>query len=65
MNKKKDEKALIAEYERLRRRAHELDVETQTVDRRLTEIEKELPDRYTFPGDPPLTILPRNRLHRP
>ena len=59
------EESLIAEYERLRRRAHELDVETETVDRRLTEIEKELPDRYTFPGDPPLTAPPRNRLHRP
>ncbi len=65
MNKKKDEENLIAEYERLRRRAHELDVETETVDRRLIEIEKELPDHYTFPGDPPLTAPQRNRLHRP
>jgi len=49
-----DEDALIREYERLRRKAHELHVQAEWVDRRLTEIEKQLPDRYTFSGDPPL-----------
>ena len=46
------EEELIAEYERLRRLAHELDVQANTVDARLVEIESQLPDRYTFPGDP-------------
>ncbi len=49
-----DEDALIREYERLRRKAHELDVQAETVDARLIEIEELLPDHYTFPGDPPL-----------
>ena len=48
-----DEEALIAEYERMRRLAHELDVQAECVDRRLIEIERQLPDWYTFPGDPP------------
>ena len=45
---------LIAKYERLRRLAHELDVQAETVDRRLVEIEYQLPDWCTFPGDPPI-----------
>jgi hypothetical protein len=47
---------LIEEYERLRRLAHELDVQAETVDQRLIELERLLPDRYCYPGD----ILPRN-----
>lgn len=47
-----DERAkLIREYERLRKLAHELDVQSNTVDQRLVEIEQLLPDRYSFPGD--------------
>lgn len=46
-----NEEELIAEYERLRRKAHELSVQAETVDRRLVEIERQLPD--TFPADPP------------
>jgi hypothetical protein len=42
---------LIREYERLRKIAHELDVQVETVDRRLVELERLLPDRYEFPGD--------------
>jgi hypothetical protein len=42
---------LIREYERLRKIAHELDVQAETVDRRLVEIERLLPDRYCYPGD--------------
>lgn len=42
---------LIREYERLRKLAHELDVLSNTVDQRLVEIERLLPDRYSFPGD--------------
>jgi len=49
-----DENALIAEYERLRRKAHELHVQAEYVDRRLVEIEEQLPDHYRYPGDPPL-----------
>ena len=41
----------IREYERLRHLAHELDVQAETVDRRLVEIEHQLPEAYTFPGD--------------
>jgi len=54
-----NEDALIAEYESLRRLAHELDVEANAVDARLIEIEEQLPDHYTFPGDPPLDDLRR------
>ena len=46
-----DEKKLIAEYERLRRIAHSLDVQSNTVDARLVEIERQLPDHYKHPGD--------------
>jgi hypothetical protein len=49
-----DKKKLIAEYERLRKLAHELDVQSNTVDARLVEIEKQLPTRYKYPGDRPL-----------
>jgi hypothetical protein len=50
-----DEKAkLISEYERLRRVHHSLWVQLDTVDSRLCAIERQLPDEYTFPGDPPL-----------
>ena len=56
-----DEEALIQEYEKLRRKARELDVQVECVDRRLLEIERQLPDWYTFPGDLPLDSdrLPR------
>lgn len=47
----KNEAELIAEYERLRRRSHELTVQLDTVDARLVEIERQLPD--TYPVDPP------------
>ena len=47
-----DQKTLIAEYEKLRRLAHELDVQSNTVDARLVEIEGQLPDNYEFSGDP-------------
>jgi len=42
---------LIREYERLRKLAHELDVQSNTVDQRLVEIERLLPDRYSYPED--------------
>jgi len=42
---------LIREYERLRKLSHELDVQSNTVDQRLVEIERLLPDRYSYPGD--------------
>ncbi len=48
-----DENALIAEYERLRRKAHELHVQAEYVDRRLVEIERQLPDDYRYSGDLP------------
>ncbi len=53
-----DEEKLIAEYARLRRLAHKLEVQSGAVDARLIEIERQLPDRYTFPGNPPLDRLP-------
>ena len=46
-----DEAALIAEYRRLRRRLHELTVESETVDQRLVEIEFRLPDSYVHPDE--------------
>jgi len=48
-----DEAKLIQEYEELRRKAHELNVQANTVDQRLVELERVLPKRYVFPGDPP------------
>ena len=51
---------LIAEYERLRRRADELQTQADTVDTRLIEIERQLPDDYNYPGDPPLERQERN-----
>jgi hypothetical protein len=44
---------LITEYEELRRLAHESHVQAETVDQRLVEIERQLPDTYIFPGDAP------------
>ena len=47
----KNEKALIAEYEWLRQFGKVLDGQSNSVDARLVEIERQLPDDYTFPGD--------------
>lgn len=49
-----DDATLIAEYELLRRELEELDKRTNQVDARLVELDKLLPDSYTYPGDPPL-----------
>ena len=43
---------LVAEYERLRKLLHELDVQANTVDGRLIEVERELPETT------PATIRP-------
>ena len=45
---------LIVEYETLRRRECELIEQLNAVDARLIEIEQQLPDSYTYSGDPPL-----------
>ena len=50
--------ALIAEYERLRQEADELDQRSEQVDARLVELERILPDSCTYPGDRPLTSNP-------
>ena len=42
----------IAEYERLKKFLRDLDAKANTVDARLVEIERELPEDY--PDDPPL-----------
>ena len=49
--------ALIAEYERLRREAYQLDAWSEQFDARLVELERSLPDDYTYPCDSP------NNLH--
>lgn len=46
--------ALIAEYEGLRHEANKLDKRSEQVDARLIELERLLPDSYTFPGEEPL-----------
>jgi len=51
-----DKETLIAEYETLRRRERELVEQLNAVDARLIELEGELPNSYTFPGDPPLQL---------
>jgi len=42
---------MLEEYYRLRRLAHELDVQAATVDQRLVEIERQLPDDFVDPND--------------
>jgi hypothetical protein len=49
-----ERKKLIAEYESLRKLAHELDVQANTVELRLVALENLLPDDYICPDDPPL-----------
>jgi len=48
-----DRNGLIAEYEWLRRMMGHLEMQTEQIDRQLIELEKRLPESYTFPGDPP------------
>ncbi len=47
-----DEATLIAEYERLRREADELDERSEQIADRLVELERLLPDSYAYPNDP-------------
>ena len=54
-----DNKALIAKYERLRRLECELIGQINAVDAQLIEIESQLSDEFTYPGDPPLGDRPR------
>ena len=51
---------LIAEYERLRKLLRDLDAKAGQVDGRLVEIERELPDSYVHPDDPPCMHHGRN-----
>ncbi len=44
--------ALIAEYERLRHEVDELDRRSEQTHARLVELERLLPNSYTYPGDP-------------
>ena len=43
--------ALIAEYERLRQEADQLDQRSEQVEARLVQLERLLPNSYTYPGD--------------
>jgi predicted nuclease with TOPRIM domain len=43
----------IAEYQRLRKFLRDLDAKAGQADARLVEIERELPDDYICPDDPP------------
>lgn len=51
---KPDVAAVIAEYERLRHEADALDKRSERIEARMIELERLLPDGYTYPGDPPL-----------
>lgn len=51
---KPSDAALIAQYERLRQEADQLQERSEQVDARLVQLERLLPDTYTYPGDPPL-----------
>ncbi len=58
---KLNDTALIAEYECLRREEYHLNARSEQGDARLIELERILPDSYTYPGDPPLkshTMVP-------
>ena len=46
-----DKANLIIQYEWLRRVLSELYAELATVDERLTELERVLPEDYVYPGD--------------
>ena len=48
-----DKAKLINEYVRLRDKLSELYWEVTAVDKRLTEIERLLPDEYVYPADLP------------
>ena len=50
---------LIAEYERLRKLMHALDVQAESVDGQLVQIERGLPDSYVHPHDPPEARIDR------
>ena len=50
------ERELIAEYEYLRKCSICLFRKWSEIDERMLEIESQLPDSYTFPGDPPLDM---------
>ena len=43
--------ALIAQYERLRQEADQLDQRSEQVEARLVQLERLLPNTYTYPGD--------------
>ena len=43
--------ALITEYERLRQEANQLDRRSEQIEARLIQLERLLPNRYTYPGD--------------
>jgi hypothetical protein len=49
---------LTAEHDRLRELPHELDVQAETVDGRLVQIERELPDDSVHPDDQPQADQP-------
>ncbi len=51
MPENENENALIAEYEWLRQLAKVLDGQSNYVDTRLVEIERQLPDAYAFADD--------------
>ncbi len=51
MGESKNENALIAEYEWLRQFGKVLDGQSNLVEARLVEIERQLPDGYMFTGD--------------
>jgi hypothetical protein len=48
----RDRDRLIGDYEWLRRMMQLLDMQTEQIDRQIGELEKILPDDYSFPGDP-------------
>ena len=55
-----DDVALIAEYERLRHEADQLNQRSEQVDARLVELERLLPDSYTYPGDRQPSLVPQS-----
>ena len=46
--------ALITQYERLRKEADQPQQRSEQVEVRLIQLERLLPDSYTYPNDPPL-----------
>ena len=64
MDASEQTRALIDEYHWLWHLEKTLYWQADQIDARLVEIERKLPDEYTFPGDPPSRLTRSQRRRR-